>query len=530
MSKVCKIESEKIVNGTMMFHDSEIETWNSPLDKLENGTYMFALASSLKSFRCYDNDEANGKSYCEMASLSNGNGMFKGTKVSFDGEVLDVPKLQDGASMFEEANIGYGEIGSDSGGRIDLKAPYLNNGYCMFYKAKADALYLELSSVGGGADMRYCFGDTSLVCGAIVKGCERFENVSNMFDFCKCRKFNESDITNPNLSQYEGVDIWLEFGNDSRAYYVCASNMFTGCTTKTFGVTYKRTMYYTYTYTYHKNLTDENFFTHLGNLMDITDADGMFYCFSYEPRYGTASFGIRETETTTKCWDKLEKADYMFANCSIDYLYLANELFRGSADNYGMTASHMFANSIRYYILGADTYGSPIGYGCAKVAYVKGPSLCYCSDASGMFLNCTGIEQFTLKGRDALCGEVGKAWNGNYPKGDNMFSGCTTLKTFRTLKEQDNGLDYGYHKVSSGVDCFKGCVLEGRETLVCVYNFLSACADSTIGISKAYAKTTQGQQDMNYLWGVAYPTLSVAHNGGTLHFEYNTVQYLPPYR
>jgi hypothetical protein len=106
MSKVCKIESEKIVNGTMMFHQSDIETWNSPLNKLENGTYMFALASSLKNFRNYDDDEVSGQSYCSMAALSNAHGMFKGTNVSFHGGLLDVPELETATKMFEGAKIG----------------------------------------------------------------------------------------------------------------------------------------------------------------------------------------------------------------------------------------------------------------------------------------------------------------------------------------------------------------------------------------------------------------------------------------
>jgi hypothetical protein len=119
-----------------------------------------------------------------------------------------------------------------------------------------------------------------------------------------------------------------------------------------------------YTYTYGKNIGDENFFTHLGSLMKIVDATAMFYSFtvnntSYNP--AKKSFEIKETETISKPWDKLEKADYMFANCSIDYLYLANNLFVGSPNNYGMTASHMFANSIKYYSLGSNSYGSSIG-------------------------------------------------------------------------------------------------------------------------------------------------------------------------
>jgi hypothetical protein len=168
MSKVCKIESEKIVNGTMMFHDSEIESWNSPLDKLNNGTYMFALASSLKSFRCYDSDEANGKYYCEMASLSNGHGMFKGTKVAFAGEVLDVPKLETATTMFEEVNLGEGGVGEGQGGRVRLKVPNLKYASSLFYKTVADALYLELGNIAGGVDLSFGFSDTRLSCGIDV--------------------------------------------------------------------------------------------------------------------------------------------------------------------------------------------------------------------------------------------------------------------------------------------------------------------------------------------------------------------------
>ena len=95
--------------------------------------------------------------------------------------------------------------------------------------------------------------------------------------------------------------------------------------------------------------------------MDITNAEKMFYNFSFENSSIGYSFGIRETEPTTKRWNKLEKADYMFANCKINYLCLANELFVGDSIGYGMTASHMLANSIKYYTLGSDSNGNPIG-------------------------------------------------------------------------------------------------------------------------------------------------------------------------
>lgn len=226
MSEVCKIESEKIVNGAMMFSESsDIVTWNSPLNNLEDGTYMFALASSLKTFRNYDEDEASGNYYCHMASLSNAHGMFKGTNVEIWGTVLDVPHLEIGTRMFEEAIIGQGAAGENGShrtpGRILLKAPYLENASSMFYKTKADTLYLELGNTAGGVNLSDCFRDSTLYCGAVIEGCERFENLSNMFDSCKSNR--RTEITNPNLSQYQGADIWLYFGNDSRAYNVCAS-------------------------------------------------------------------------------------------------------------------------------------------------------------------------------------------------------------------------------------------------------------------------------------------------------------------
>lgn len=367
MSEVCKIESEKIVNGTKMFQESDIVTWNSPLNNLEDGTYMFALASSLKTFRNYDDGEANGNYYCHMASLSNAHGMFKGTNVEMWGSVLDVPHLEIGTRMFEEATIGYGAIGEIAShrtpGRIWLKAPNLMNGSSMFYKTKADTLYLELGNTAGGVNLSDCFSGSTLYCGAVVEGCERFENVSNMFESCKSNR--KHDITNPILSQYQGADIWLYFDNDMRAYNVCASQMFAGCTAKTFSVTYNRTSNYyssySYSYSFHKGIHEENFFTHLANLMDITNAEMMFYNFSFENSGIGYSFGIRETESTTKRWDKLAKADYMFANCKIHYLTLANELFVGDSMGYGMTASHMLANSIKYYTLGSDSNGNPIG-------------------------------------------------------------------------------------------------------------------------------------------------------------------------
>lgn len=50
---VCKIESEKIVNGYCLFDGNDsLQKWDSDLSSLENGEYMFYYCTAFDSFSC----------------------------------------------------------------------------------------------------------------------------------------------------------------------------------------------------------------------------------------------------------------------------------------------------------------------------------------------------------------------------------------------------------------------------------------------------------------------------------------------
>lgn len=115
-------------------------------------------------------------------------------------------------------------------------------------------------------------------------------------------------------------------------------------------------------------------------------------------------------------------------------------------------------------------------------------SFSYCNNASSMFKNCDGITKVTLIGRKTLCNKTPKTGIQNYYAiANSMFEGCTRLKTFETRSDDNSRIETGYHKVSSGVNCFKGCILQGYDTLASAYHLLSSCSTTTIGISKSWA-------------------------------------------
>ena len=199
----------------------------------------------------------------------------------------------------------------------------------------------------------------------------------------------------------------------------------------------------------------------------------------------------------------------MFHNAPVGKLTLTNDLFIGHYQ--GLSSECMFEDAIKYDKIG-NTVPVTIG----------GNAFAYCNNTNSMFKNCDGIEKFVVYGRNSLCSDGTRMSLGNYPSGDYMFAGCSNLNTFETRSDNNSQIEYGYHKISSGVNCFSGCKLNNTTSLQCAYHFLSACADSTIGLAKTWANSAAGETAMYNMLGVTYPTLSVTHNGGKiLRFEYN---------
>lgn len=63
-TKLLKIETEKIENGTKFMDGAKITSWKGDLSSLTNGYNMFARCPNLTKF------------YGDLSSLINGNGMF----------------------------------------------------------------------------------------------------------------------------------------------------------------------------------------------------------------------------------------------------------------------------------------------------------------------------------------------------------------------------------------------------------------------------------------------------------------------
>ena len=85
---VCKIESEKIVNGSGLFNgNSSFQKWDSDLSSLENGMAMFYYCTAMDTFSCNN-----------LNKLVNGEQMLGHTKIqSF---AYDMINLENAAGMF----------------------------------------------------------------------------------------------------------------------------------------------------------------------------------------------------------------------------------------------------------------------------------------------------------------------------------------------------------------------------------------------------------------------------------------------
>lgn len=102
MELVCNIDSGEIVNGSkLMYGQSYLLSWNSPLNKLQNGTSMFQYCENLK----YVNTQPNNSSENTLLYfpvLEYGDSMFSGChNLEMDqNQNISFPSLISGNDMF----------------------------------------------------------------------------------------------------------------------------------------------------------------------------------------------------------------------------------------------------------------------------------------------------------------------------------------------------------------------------------------------------------------------------------------------
>jgi len=176
-SIIANIQTERIKDGSSMFHSSSLASFSGDLSNLVNGYCMF-YNTSLASFSGDLSSLVNGVNMFantsltsfsgDLSSLVNGVNMFANTSLtSFSG---DLSSLVNGSSMFD-----YTSLTSFSG---DLSS--LVNGYCMFDYTSLESFSSDLSNLVNG----YCmFANTSLTSfsgdlSSLVSG-------NAMFSFCK---------------------------------------------------------------------------------------------------------------------------------------------------------------------------------------------------------------------------------------------------------------------------------------------------------------------------------------------------------
>ena len=125
MSKVCLIKSNEIVNGErMMYHNTNLNTWDSDLELLEEAYGMFASCYNLSAFSAKTPKLTNGKRmFYEVGVPSWANGDVRTIKMDFDS-------LSNGYEMF--ANGGKIELVSRTPLNYHFEFPSLTQGCGMF--------------------------------------------------------------------------------------------------------------------------------------------------------------------------------------------------------------------------------------------------------------------------------------------------------------------------------------------------------------------------------------------------------------
>lgn len=201
-TKICEIDSQNLVNGSnLMEYNSNLASWHSPLQSLENGSHMFGECLKLKSF----NYPQTSWEDVDFTKLNNAKGMFYNSGLT-DYVFMYIEELENSSEMFRDCN---------DLTRVSLRA----NGKCTI--TNADYMFekcynLEYIQIGG--DDRLTI-NSSL---GMFNGCKNLTNAQldispKLFD--KCTSTGSMFLNCYNLS-YIG-----QYFTEATNIY----NMFKGC-------------------------------------------------------------------------------------------------------------------------------------------------------------------------------------------------------------------------------------------------------------------------------------------------------------
>ena len=195
---LANIQTERIKDGTEMFHQTPLESFSGDLSSLVNGESMF-MDTSLTSF----SGDSSG-SPVNLSSLVNGSWMFYGTSLtSFNGDLsslvngenmfygtsltsfsgdssgspVNLSSLVNGESMFMDTSL-TSFSGDSSGSPVNLSS--LVNGSWMFYGTSLTSFNGDLSSLVNGENMFYGTSLTSFSgdLSSLVTGLYMFSSTS----------------------------------------------------------------------------------------------------------------------------------------------------------------------------------------------------------------------------------------------------------------------------------------------------------------------------------------------------------------
>lgn len=547
MSKVCIIDSDNIVNGTGLFYQATLAQWDSPLSKLQNGSFMFGYNQNFYYFKA------------DMPNLKNAAYMFEYTNASFDtgdgsnyGDyaytvdlsqfTMNLPKLKDATGMFRQANLydsHYNKLGHNGTTRLArmiMKMDQCNNINQMFCKTKADIAYLVLSNF---ASDRYDYNTTAMMA---------FENAT--IDFVSIHYSQALSNCTQMFNRFYGNTIRLNFGGRYYDYHAASpismDSMFKNATFNALELSSEmfntEAGFDSYGYYSYGNdcirLGDENFFNTLAALTkgSIQSTREMFKDYKYK------SFAVQEsifdykiTDEPNGGWYGLEDCSYMFAGSKCSVVRLGGSTFTYNAPNHpnrsGVNASYMFKD--------CTSIGQYSAYGTGVI--FSDYALYDIISAQGMFQGCTRITNVNISDR-ALSGLIG-----NYSSQADcrdMFKGCTSLTGFYFGKDSDNQYtESTYDRASlrellgiladggnlgdiqGGVKAdgmFSGCKINNARSLINIGYFAAAADAITVGVDKwCCSMDSKMKEALQSYFGVTYPATAGTIKNCAVTIEYN---------
>lgn len=186
------IQTEKIVDGSMMFYGSNLAEFDSDLSSLTNSDGMFGGCNKLTYFNVASlSNLTNGyrmfykcTALCEfrsdLSNLINGSEMFVGCELS-NSFASELPSLTNGYYMLSEAALS----------SFSHALPALINGQGMFCRSSLSYFTSDLPSLTGGSEMfSYC---TKLR--TFTSNLSSLTNGSGMFANCSNLKTFTSDLS-----------------------------------------------------------------------------------------------------------------------------------------------------------------------------------------------------------------------------------------------------------------------------------------------------------------------------------------------